>query len=55
MDIQDVQNWLSLICQVGTFVFAALTYFKRKNKPLQRLNNRQVVINEEGAVTDTCH
>lgn len=30
MDIQDVQNWLSLICQVGTLVFAALTYFNGK-------------------------
>ncbi len=30
MDIQDVQNWLGLIYQVGTLFFAALTYFKNK-------------------------
>ena len=30
MDIQDVQNWLGLISQVGCLVFAALTYFKGK-------------------------
>ena len=33
MDVQDVQNWLGLICQVGTLIFAALTYLKEKNKP----------------------
>ena len=27
MDIQDIQNWLGLICQVGCLVFAALSYF----------------------------
>ena len=30
MDIQDIQNWLGLICEVGTLIFAALTYFKGK-------------------------
>ena len=26
----EIQDWVSIICQVGTLVFAALTYFKGK-------------------------
>lgn len=42
MDINDIQSWLGLICQVGTLVFAALTYFKKKISRCYRLNNRSL-------------
>ena len=29
----EILDWVELICQVGTLIFAALTYFKEKNKP----------------------
>ena len=28
----DIHEWLELICQVGTLIFAALTYFKDKKQ-----------------------
>ena len=33
----EIHEWLELVCQVGTLIFAALTYFNGKNSRRQRL------------------
>ena len=29
----EIYDWIELICSVGTFIFAALTYFNGKKQP----------------------